>query len=501
MTKTDPRPNILFCLADDAGMHFGAYGCPWVHTPAFDQVAREGVLFSNAFTPNAKCAPSRASILTGRNSWQLEDAANHQCHFPARFKTVWETLGEHGYHAGHTAKGWAPGNPGMIDGIPRLLTGRAWNARQHLPPTGCMNTTDYAANFGDFLASKPPDKPFVFWYGSTEPHRPYDYRSGIEKGGRRIDEIDSVPAVWPDTPTVRTDLLDYGLAIEQFDHHLGRMLQMLEECGALERTIIVVTSDNGMPFPRIKGQDYFYSNHLPLAIRWPEGIADPGRTIEDPVSFIDFAPTFLEVAGLAESASGMSPITGHSLTDLLSGHPRIVRDTILIGKERHDVGRPGDVGYPIRGIVRNGNLYLRNYAPDRWPAGNPETGYPNCDGSPTKTEILRLRNDPVMCKYWQLSFGKRPEEELYDIINDPACLINLAQLPEHEYRRTELRQTMENLLREQGDPRLTGGAPLDENPTADEGLRDFHRRFISGELPPASWINPGDIQTGPEPSS
>lgn len=77
-------PNILFCIADDAGMYFGAYGCLWVDTPAYDRVAREGILFQNAFTPNAKCAPSRACILTGRNSWQLEEACNHMPYFPCQ---------------------------------------------------------------------------------------------------------------------------------------------------------------------------------------------------------------------------------------------------------------------------------------------------------------------------------------------------------------------------------------------------------------------------------
>ena len=112
MTK---RPNILFCLADDAGMHFGAYGCPWVATPGFDRVAGEGLLYQQAYTCNAKCAPSRAAILTGRNSWQLKDAANHQCYFPAEFKSVFEELADHGYHVGHTTKGWAPGDPGTVD--------------------------------------------------------------------------------------------------------------------------------------------------------------------------------------------------------------------------------------------------------------------------------------------------------------------------------------------------------------------------------------------------
>ena len=108
--KLNPsRPNILFCIADDATYkHMGAYGCTWVKTPAFDKIAQQGLLFNNAYTPNAKCAPSRSCIVTGLNSWQLEEAGNHWSYFPTKFKTYAEALGENGYHVGYTAKGVAP---------------------------------------------------------------------------------------------------------------------------------------------------------------------------------------------------------------------------------------------------------------------------------------------------------------------------------------------------------------------------------------------------------
>ena len=102
-------PNILFAIADDWGAHAGAYGTKWVRTPHFDRVAREGILFKQAYTPNAKCAPSRACILTGRNSWQLKEAANHIPYFPAEFKGWGEALAENGWFVGHTTKGWGPG--------------------------------------------------------------------------------------------------------------------------------------------------------------------------------------------------------------------------------------------------------------------------------------------------------------------------------------------------------------------------------------------------------
>ncbi len=304
------QPNILFCLADDAGLHFGAYGCRWVRTPGFDRVAANRVLFDNAYTPNAKCGPSRACILTGRNSWQLEAACNHSSPWPQQFRTFMEGLLDLGYHVGHTQKGWAPGDPGELNGRPRELTGPAWNDRRCTPPTSCMKPNDYAANFADFLDAKDDDTPFCFWFGCSEPHRDYEYGSGAKYGGRDIREIDHVPEIWPDNEAVRNDLLDYGFAIEHFDRHVSRMLDELERRGELDNTLVVVTSDNGMPFPRIKGQEYEASNHLPMAAMWPNGVVNPGRRVTDYVSFIDLAPTFLELAGTDAEAVGMQqPIT------------------------------------------------------------------------------------------------------------------------------------------------------------------------------------------------
>ena len=118
------KPNILFCIADDASYpHFSANGCRWVNTPGFDRLAKEGILFSNCYTPNAKSAPSRACVLTGLYSWQLREAGNHIPQFPADIKVVTETLKENGYQTGFTGKGWAPGDAGQINGTLRELTG------------------------------------------------------------------------------------------------------------------------------------------------------------------------------------------------------------------------------------------------------------------------------------------------------------------------------------------------------------------------------------------
>jgi arylsulfatase A-like enzyme len=494
------RPNILFAIADDWGLHAGAYGTRWVKTPAFDRVAREGLLFKNAFTPMAKCAPSRAIVLTGRHLWQNEEAGNHLAYFPAKLKTWPEVLVEHGWHVGLTGKGWGPGVANDAAGKPRRMTGQPFNKRKAAAPTKAMSNNDYAANFADFLDAAPKDAPWCFWYGATEPHRGYEFRSGVTKGGKQLTAVDRVPAYWPDHETVRQDMLDYAFEIEHVDRHLGRMLAELEERGLLDNTLVIVTSDHGMPFPRVKGYAYHDSNHIPLAVLWPGGVAAPGRTIEDFVDFTDIAATILDVAGISQQASGMLPITGKSWRPIFAsekaGQVMRDRDHVLVGKERTDVGRPNDWGYPIRGIVTREFLYLRNYEPTRWPAGNPETGYLDTDGSPTKSLILERGRQDRADRYWRLNFGMRPADELYDLSASTDCVQNLAGDAAQADRVTRLRERMEAELKAQNDPRMFGrGHVFDEyKPTAGAG---FYERYLKGEKPQAGWVNPGDFEREP----
>ncbi|NNJ70166.1 MAG: sulfatase [Kiritimatiellales bacterium] len=498
------RPNILFCIMDDASWaHMSAYGCEWVETPAFDRLAEEGILFHNAYTPNAKCAPSRSSILTGRNSWQLEEAANHVVNFPAKFRTFPEALKENGYVTGKTGKGWGPGDPGMVDGEKRELIGISWSEHTTEPFAAGMSPIDYTANFQDFLDAA-GKKPWFFWYGAIEPHRVYEYGSGV-RAGKKLNDIDRVPAFWPDHETVRNDMLDYGLEIEHADKHLGGMLQALEKRGQLDNTIILMTSDNGMPFPRCKAQEYEYSNHMPLAVMWPKGIKSPGRAVDDMVSFIDFAPTFLEVAGIPFEQSGMHSLPGRSLTDIFysekSGQVNPERDFVLIGRERHDYSRPNNAGYPIRGIVGKEHLYLYNYEIERWPAGNPELGYLDCDGSPTKTLILNMRREGKDTKYWEGSFGKRKvHEELFNIANDPDCMENLASSEKAGQLKKEMKERMEKTLIAQEDPRILGnGAIFDTYGFSLPHGWNFYERFMAGEFTPerTKWVNPTDYEKEP----
>jgi N-sulfoglucosamine sulfohydrolase len=502
----DPPPNILFAIADDWGVHAGVYGTPWVNTPGFDRVAREGVLFTRAYTPVAKCAPSRAIVLTGRHAWQLEEAGNHMSVFPHKFKSWPEVLMENGWHVGITGKGWGPGSAHDANGKPRKITGVPFNRRQLEPPANELSTNDYAANFTDFLDAAPEGKPWCFWYGAAEPHRRYEFQAGVKKGGKKLTDIDRVPAYWPDDEAIRHDMLDYAYEVEWGDSHLSRMLDELERRGQLANTVVIVTSDHGMPFPRAKGYAYPASNHVPLAIHWPAGITTPGRVVDDHVSFIDIAPTILELAGIAPEKTGMAPITGRSWGSILasaaSGRVEEWRDHAIIGKERTDIGRPHDWGYPIRGILRDDFLLLRNYEPGRWPAGNPETGYLDTDTSPTKSLILEAGRRNRDDRHWQLNFGMRPALELYNLANDPDAVENLAGSPDFAATASRLELELEARLEEQGDPRMFGrGHLFDEYQIHNAAIRNFHERFTSGQLnrSAANWAKPTDFEDSPIP--
>jgi N-sulfoglucosamine sulfohydrolase len=452
-------PNILFCIADDASAHFGAYGCAWVKTPNIDRLAKNGIVFENAYTPTAKCAPSRAAILTGRNPWQLEEAANHQSHFPAKYKAFTEAMSDAGLYVGAQGKFWGPGSA-----LDQAGKQRRWGLTTS---GGDGRKDDHGAAFKKFLADRPKGTPFFFWFGSTNPHRAYELDSGVA-AGKKTTEIEHVPNFWPDVDTVRSDMLDYAIEVELYDTQVGSLLKVLEESGEAENTLVIVTSDHGMPFPRVKGHNYHLSNRVPLVAHWPKGIQSPGRRVNDLVSLNSIAPTFLELAAVDAAKSGMAAITGTSFTDLFQNQPKTNREILIIGRERNDVyARPGSeagLGYPVRGIRKGTMLYLQNFAADRWPCGDIDLGLKDTDASPTKALVEKLGEKD---KFWQFCFGKRPEEELFDLSSDPDCTHNLIDDPKYRNQAGSLKEMMLAELTKQQDPRILGqGDVFDNYPTA-----------------------------------
>jgi len=324
-----------------------------------------------------------------------------------------------------------------------------------------MSKNDYAANFREFLEARQPGQPFCFWYGSKEPHRVYEQGSGLRAGKRLEDVI--VPPYLPDCEAVRSDLLDYALEIEWSDTHLGRMLDLLEERGELANTLVVVTGDNGLPFPRAKANLYAHGLHVPLAVCWGKAIPG-GRTVTDFVSFVDLAPTFLEAAGVGR----MPHLAGRSLMPVLcsasAGRVDPSRDHVLSGLERHAYSRPDNLGYPCRCLHTDDWVYIRNYRPERWPVGDPEF-YGDIDASPTKAYMMAHRSEAGVRELFELAFGKRPDEELYAMRDGYGCLRNQAAEPSCAEALARLRERLETALRHQGDPRLQGlGSVYDTYP-------------------------------------
>ena len=466
---TVKRPNILFAISDDQSYPYAsAYGSLGVRTPAFDHVAREGVLFTSAFVASPGCSPSRAAFLTGRYPWQIEAAGTHASSFPAKYVTFPDLLERAGYFIGHTGKGWGPGN-WQVSGRARKPAGPAFNAIKAERSFSGSRAEDYAGNFADFLRRRPAEKPFYFWYGAHEPHRPFEKGAGLKAGKKLADAL--VPAFLPDTPEVRSDLLDYAVEIERFDEHLGRMLKTLHEAGELDNTIVIVTSDNGMAFPRAKANCYEYGLHVPLAIRWGNQIVGGGRSIDDVVSLVDLTPTILEAAGVRHP--GQYPMAGRSLLSILRSQTersgRRTRTAVFAARERHSSARYNNLGYPQRAIRTSEYLFIRNFAPERWPAGDPQKyeddgtlgqphgAYHDIDPAPTLDFLIAHREKSPISRYFHLVVDKRSSEELFDIRSDPGCLRNLANDPAYAQVKKRLRAQLNNYLRKTGDPRSSGG--------------------------------------------
>jgi N-sulfoglucosamine sulfohydrolase len=441
--RPDDRPNILFCLGDDWGWpHTGALGDKVVRTPTFDRVAREGVLFPQACCASPSCTPSRGSILTGQMFWRLEEGGNLWSTLPKKFQVYPDLLEAAGYHVGLIRKGWGPGD----------FKSTGWLRN----PAG----PNYKS-FEAFHASIPDGKPFCFWFGSNDPHRPYD-AGAAAAAGLKPDNV-CVPPFLPDVPEVRADILDYYFEIERCDRNVGEMIALLKKADKLENTLIVMTGDNGWPFPRGKTNLYDYGVRQPMAVRWPARVKG-GRTVDDFLSLADLAPTFLEAAGLKP----LPEMTARSFLDVLtsdkSGRVDPARDRVVVGRERHHGGaRPGCLGYPMRVMRTRDYLYIRNFIPDRWPVGDPP-GYADCDNGPTKRYMIDHRDDPKVAPLYELSFGKRPGEELYDCRTDPHQMKNLAADAAHADAKKKIAADLEKYLTDTKDPRIIGGAKFDGYP-------------------------------------
>jgi arylsulfatase A-like enzyme len=492
-----PKPNILFCFADDWGRYASAYAragsrpspSQVVKTPNIDGVAGRGVLFRNAFVNAPSCTPCRSSLLSGRYFFNTGRGAilNGAVWDPAI--PSWPLLLEQaGYHIGKFAKVWSPGTPADAPfGGQAHAYQKAGNAysnfsenvtkavRSGVPLDAARQKLldEVRGNFTAFLADRKGDGPWLYWFGPTLVHRAWQKGSGQALWNIDPDALQGkLPKFLPDVPEVRADFADYLGEIQAWDAGIGVLLETLEATHQRDRTLIVISGDHGAPgFPGGKCNLYDFGVGVALVVAGP-GIPG-GRIVDDLVSLIDLAPTLLALGG-AKRPEGMS---GRSLTGLLasdrSGQVDPSLTWVITGRERHVAeARDGNLPYPQRALRTRDFLYIRNFKPDRWPLGNPKTitdteapptqalenntqiAFADMDSSPTKAWLVAHRNEPQLRWYYDYAFARRPAEELYDLRSDPDQIKNCAGDPSYASTRRELADRLMTILTEAHDPRL-----------------------------------------------
>jgi uncharacterized sulfatase len=509
----EKKLNILFAFADDWGKYASAYApldkAPTpnslIRTPNFDRIAAEGVLFTNAHVNSPSCTPCRSALLSGQYFFRtgmgaILTGAKWDLKIPS-FPLLLRDQGA--YHIGQTYKVWSPGTPvdapfgeraheyeksgSKFNGFSQNVT-KGVNDGLSIDDAKQVLYDEVLGNFESFVADRESkDLPFCYWFGPTNVHRKWIKGSGKALWGLDPDKLEGkLPAFLPDVPDVREDVADYLGEAMGFDTALGLLIKRLEEIGELDNTIIVVSGDHGPPgFSNGKTNLYTYGTAVPLAIRWP-GKGKPGRVVTDFVNLMDLAPTFCEAGGVTPP----EVMTGRSLVPVLDsdkdGRVDPKRDHVVTGRERHvHDTREGMLPYPQRAIRTDDFLYIRNFKPDRWPMGTPtgitDDGAPSIDelanntrvtlsdmdAGPTKAWIVRHRNDTDADgkHYYDIAFAKRPEEELYDLRNDPDEVKNVASDPAHAERKQALSEWMMAILKDAKDPRVLGdGSTFDKPP-------------------------------------
>ncbi len=425
------RPNILFIIGDDWSFpHTGFYGDTVALTPNLNQIAQQGIKFNHAYVPAPSCSPCRASILSGMYPHALGTGMNLSGPLPPEIPLYPKPMTEAGYHVGYMGKGYGP----------------AWLDKDKDNKPG----TKYP-DFDAFLKSKPKDKPFLFWIGPKEPHRKYN-RAVTHKYGPKPDEI-QVPPYLPDAQPVREDLADYFAEIRKLDEMVGDWMKQLEAAGEADNTMVIITGDNGLPFPRAKATMYDPGCRVPLLIRWP-GHIKPASQTDAMVNLVDLTPTFFTLAGIEH----LPQFQGRCLVPLLSHGDTRGREFAFTERDIHVPHKDGK-GYPMRAIRNSEYLYIRNLEPDRWPSGPADqisgqfpSGFVDTDDGPAKQFIVAQMKENPDYYFGRISFAKRPAEELYHTASDPDQLKNLADDPQYASVKNDMFARLVQWMHQTSDP-------------------------------------------------
>lgn len=418
------RPNILLLTAHDVGRHVGCYGADTVRTPNLDAIAREGVRFANSFCSAPQCSPSRAALFTGRYPHSTGVLGLTHAYFG------WDLAAGERHLAGILRDaGWSTAVCGVCHETQDALR---VGYEEHFGD-GVVESGSLADQAIAFIGRQgPAEKPFFLHVGLFEPHR---LPGGLGFGSAEPDDEQgaAIPPYLLDEPSAREELAAFQGAVRAMDAAVGRVLEALDAHGIREDTLVVATTDHGIPFPRAKLSLYDAGLHALLLMRWPGAGWATGQVHEEPVNNIDVLPTLLDLVGLPVPDA----VQGRSFADLLQGRSHERRSEVFAEMTYHDYCDP-------RRCIRTDAYKL----------------IVNFSNAPTfmdPTQSWRPRTAPRRPN--PMGFGPdsyHKPVELYDLASDPVEFDNLAASAEHAPVRADLLTRLHRWMEQTGDPLLTG---------------------------------------------
>jgi len=452
LSATASPPNILWIVSDDHSVpHAGVYGDPNIHTPNIDELAGQGMRFNRAYVTAPQCLPSRTSLMTGRSPVAI-DTTRFTAAVPAECVMFPEVLRRNGYYVAlagrpHHLQGWSytTNIPPLYAKLGMLTVSNRFDfVRESNYGTAESRRDDFFAELDEFFRAAPTNRPFFLQFGLLDPHRAFS-DTNANPFARQYDPAKlKLPPDFPDTPGVRADLALYYGMVSRLDHDVGRVLKLLDERGLATNTIVVFIGDNGAALFRGKGNLYEMGIKVPLIVRWP-GVVKPGAVSDELISGEDLAPTMLEALG----QKPLREMTGRSFVKLLRGLPFKGRGMLFAERGTHGDPLPSNaacldfsrcVVTPTHKLIYNATWQL-----PYWPV--------DFFGQPFWLELVQRNEVGTLDPRWQgLYFAPhRPMFELYDLVNDPYELNNLAGQPEVAKEEFDLKLALTEWMMQERD--------------------------------------------------
>jgi arylsulfatase A-like enzyme len=426
------RPNVLWLVSEDNQPFLGCYGYGLARTPTLDRLAADGVLYENCFSQAPVCAPSRFTLITGLYATSCGPAHHMraQGRISAAVRGFPSWLREAGYYCTNNVK-------------------TDYNA-----PIDIKMVWDESSQKAHWR-NRPAGKPFFAVFNHTVTHEGQLFPEAYAKYPKLPAPTDpakvELPPYHPDLPEVRRDWANYFDQMARLDAQVADKLKELEDDGIAEDTIVFYYSDNGGILPRSKRFPYDSGTHVPLIIRFPAKYrhlapAPPGSRLDAPVSFVDFAPTVLSLAGI-EAPKHMQ---GHAFA---GAHKAATQEYAFSFRNRMDER------YDMVRTVRDRRYrYLRNYMPHLIYGQHVEYMWQMPSMGAWEAAWRGGKLNAVQRAFWE----EKPTEELYDLRTDPFEVKNLAQDSAHRDVLTRMRRALDrHMLDIRDNGFIPEGSPLE----------------------------------------